>query len=81
MMHPATAAHGKAGPCDMHLRKRLPVSIVTEYQCLARRHGCMVEDRATEDGKAAIAHHASAALMTPDTHRGQLRRGPCRILW
>jgi hypothetical protein len=76
-------------PRVVHGRQRRPVRITVDCQRLAQRRGhvTVVPRRAlgsaqytpTEDGKAAIAHHTTAAALTQSTHRGKLSPAPCRI--
>jgi hypothetical protein len=64
----------------VHGRQRHPVcNAVIDYQRLTRRRGTTAVAMATEDGEAAVAHHASAAGVTLSTHRGERSPAPCCI--
>jgi hypothetical protein len=80
MTHPATAPHATLiRKQTLHGRQRLPVCVAVDYQRLARLHWTTVAG-VTEDGEAAVAHHASSAAEdTLSTHLRELTPAPCCI--
>jgi hypothetical protein len=54
-------------------------SSVAEYQRLAHIRNGTTYAQATEDGEAAVAHHASATGVPRNTHRGELSPNPSCI--